>query len=162
MIKALKLVVILTAALLLQVTLLPRWVADPFQPNLLIVFVVYLGLRGGGRADWTLVLLLGLIQDSFSGIYLGLHGFCYLLVYLFLKSVADRVYADSSRLVILMVFIATVVTGLLQILLLSMFSAAPGIYASIFYALVPQGLVSALAASVMVSFPLFPFLEKHR
>lgn len=162
MIKSLQFIFVVALALLLQQTLLPYWLADPFQPNLMIIFIVYLGLRGGGRGDWLLALLLGLIQDSFNGIYLGMSGFTFLTIYFLLRSMADRLYTDNMQLMILVTFIATIGAGLLQLLLLLIFSAADGLYASLFSGLLPQGLVNALAASILFSCSIFSFLEKER
>jgi rod shape-determining protein MreD len=162
MIKFLKFSVIVAAALLLQQTLLPFWLTDPFQPNLLIVLTAYLGLRGSGGADWLTALLLGLVNDSFNGIYLGMFGFTFLAIYFLLRSMADRLYTDNIQLMILVTFLASVGAGLLQLLLLMIFSAADGLYTSLFAGLIPHGLVNALAASLLFSCSIFSFLEKGR
>lgn len=151
MIKYVWYTIVVFAALVLQVTLLPASVADPFQPNLLIIFIVYMGLResvGWGVAAY----LLGLVHDSFSGLYLGLNGFSYLIIFLVLRTVADRLFTDRRSLMILGVFAATIGNALLNLLLLALFSAAEGIYETLLQSLVPQGLVNALVASVVFTF----------
>lgn len=151
MIKFLWYAILIFAALVLQVTLFPSHVADPFKPNLLIIFVVYMGLREG--VAWgVLAYVLGLIHDSFSGLYLGLNGFTYLIIFLGLSMVADRLFTDRRSLMILGVFSATIVNGFLNLLLLFLFSAAQGIYATLLESLIPQALVNALAASVIFTF----------
>jgi rod shape-determining protein MreD len=151
MIKFLWYAILVFAALVLQVTLFPAHVADPFKPNILIIFVVYMGLREG--VAWgVLAYALGLVHDSFSGLYLGLNGFSYLIIFLGLSMVADRLFTDRRSLMILGVFSATIVNGLLNLLLLFLFSAAQGIYATLLESLVPQALVNALAASVIFTF----------
>ncbi|HEX9024809.1 MAG TPA: rod shape-determining protein MreD [Geobacteraceae bacterium] len=152
MLDSLKFILIVVVALLLQVTVLPSYLADPFKPNLLIIIVVYLGLRGGTLGG-VLAFLLGILHDSFSGVYLGLNGFSYLCIYLFLNITADRLYTDSRYLMVLVVFLATVVNGLLHLLLLSLFPNTNGIYLSILSGLIPQGLVNALAASLIFVIP---------
>lgn len=151
MIKFLWYAILVFAALVLQVTLFPAHVADPFKPNLLIIFVVYMGLREG--VAWgALAYVLGLVHDSFSGLYLGLNGFTYLIIFLGLSMVADRLFTDRRSLMILGVFSATVVNGFLNLLLLFLFSAAQGIYVTLIESLIPQALVNALAASVIFTF----------
>ncbi|MRR59208.1 MAG: rod shape-determining protein MreD [Deltaproteobacteria bacterium] len=151
MIKSLWYAILVFSALVLQVTLFPSHVADPFKPNLLIVFVVYLGLREG--VAWGgLAYVLGLVHDSFSGLYLGLNGFSYLIIFLGLTMVADRLFTDRRSLMILGVFSATILNGFLNLLLLFLFSAAQGIYATLLESLVPQALVNALVASVIFTF----------
>ncbi|CAG0988647.1 hypothetical protein GEOBC_02246 [Geobacteraceae bacterium] len=151
MIKTLWYAIFVFAALVLQVTLFPTYLADPFKPNLLIIFVVYMGLREG--VAWgVLAYVLGLIHDSFSGLYLGLNGFSYLIIFLGLSMVAGRLFTDRRSLMILGVFSATIVNGFLNLLLLFLFSSAQGIYATLLESLIPQALVNALVASVIFTF----------
>lgn len=154
MIRYLKITGWVLAALLLQMTLLPRYLQDPFQPNLLIILVVYLGLKLPHRFAGLAAFSLGILQDSFSGIYLGLHGFSYLCIYTLLSEVADRLYTDNRALFVLVVFLATLASALLNLLMLIIFSVSKGIYASLLPALIPQALVNALVASLFFSFPL--------
>lgn len=151
MIKVAWYAILVFAALVLQVTLLPAYVADPFKPNFLIVFVVFMGLRepvGWGAAAY----FLGLVHDCFSGLYLGLNGFSYLTIFLVLRLVADRLFTDRRSLMIVGVFTATVANGLMNLVLLILFSAAGGIYETLLESLVPQALVNALVASLVFSF----------
>uniref|UniRef100_A0A831UGN1 Rod shape-determining protein MreD n=1 Tax=Geobacter metallireducens TaxID=28232 RepID=A0A831UGN1_GEOME len=151
MIKFLWYAILIFAALVLQVAIFPAHLADPFKPNLLIIFIVYMGLREG--VAWGgLAYTLGLIHDSFSGLYLGLTAFSYLLIFLGLTMVADRLFTDRRSLMILGVFSATIVNGFLNLLLLVLFSAAEGIYGTLLESLVPQALVNALVASVIFTF----------
>ncbi|MFZ3209121.1 MAG: rod shape-determining protein MreD [Geobacteraceae bacterium] len=148
----LKLPVLIALTLILQVTLLPAYLSDPFQPNLLNIWVVYLGLRGKEiRFSGALSFLLGLLQDCFSGLYLGLNGFSSLLTYLILRATADRLYTGSRYLLILLVFLSTVGNGLLQLLMLLLFSSGDGLYAAILHSLLPQALLNALATSLLLN-----------
>jgi rod shape-determining protein MreD len=153
MIKFLKIVMIVYAALLVQVTLLPAYLADPFKPDILILFVAWLGLREGGWRGGVLAFLLGLIADCFSGLYLGLNAFSFLFIYLVLRKVADRLYTDSLYLMVLVVSLATFVNGFIHLLLLLLFSVADGVYATLLPGLIPQALVNALAASLLFGAP---------
>ncbi len=130
-------------------TLLPRYLLDPFQPNLIIILVVYLGLKLPHRFSGVAVLFLGLLQDSFSGIYLGLHAFSYLCIYTLLSELADRLYTDNRVLFVLIVFVATFMSALLNLLMLLVFSVSNGLYASLLPALLPQALINALVASLV-------------
>ncbi|WP_136513447.1 rod shape-determining protein MreD [Geomonas edaphica] len=149
MIAYFKIAAVVAVACLLQMTLLPRYLQDPFQPNLIIILVVYLGLKLPHRYSGVAVLLLGLLQDSFSGIYLGLHAFSYLCIYTLLSELADRLYTDNRVLFVLVVFIATLVSALLNLLMLLVFSVSNGLYASLLPALLPQALINALVASLV-------------
>ncbi len=162
MIKHLKIVMIVYAALLAQITVLPAYFADPFQPNLLVIVVVYLGLREGGWHGGGLAFLLGLVEDCFSGIYLGLGAFSFLAIYLALRRMADRLYTDSLYLTLIAVFLATIVNGLLHLLLLLLFSASEGLYRTLLPGLLPQSLVNTLAAFIVFGLPQFRAGEETR
>jgi len=162
MIKFLKTAIIVYAALLVQVTVLPAYIADPFKPNLLIVVVAYLGLREGGWGAALVAFFLGLIADCFSGIYLGLSAFSFLSIHLLLRKVADRLYTDSLYLMLLVVVLATVVNGLVHLVLLLLFSVGAGTYATLLAGLLPQVLVNALAASLLFGIPAFGVREEAR
>ena len=154
MIRYLKITGWVLGALLLQMTLLPRYLQDPFQPNLIIILVVYLGLKMPHRFSGVAAFSLGILQDSFSGIYLGLHGFSYLCLYTLLSEVADRLYTNNRALFVLVVFLATLGSALLNLLMLTIFSVSNGIYVSLLPALIPQALVNALVASLFLCLPL--------
>jgi rod shape-determining protein MreD len=148
--------------LLLQVSVFPRYFDEPFKPDLIIIIAVYLGLQESFRWGWCFTFLAGLVQDCYSGLYLGLHGFIYLAIYLFLKVMADFLYAESRYLLVVVVFLATFVDGLLQLFLLALYSTADGLYAAILPALFPQALVNTLCASLIAGMlPLAPVEEKR-
>jgi rod shape-determining protein MreD len=161
MLTALKIAFVITAALLLQVTILPVYLADPFKPNLLIIAVTYLGLKTG-RWGGFVAFALGLLQDCFSGIYMGLNGFSFLSLYLILNMAADRLYTNSRYLMIFVVFLATIVNGFLNLLLLLVFPTASGIYVTILTALIPQALVNTLFSSLLFGFHRLTALEESR
>ena len=161
MVKFLKIMIIIAAALLLQVTILPAYIADPFKPNLLIIIVTYLGLKAG-RMGVIPSFGLGILQDCFSGIYFGLNGFSYLCIFLWINVTADRLYTDSKYLMVLVVFLATVVNGMAHLVLLFLFPNTNGMYAPILSSLIPQGLVNALIASLAFSSPAVTALEESK
>jgi rod shape-determining protein MreD len=161
MIKTLTIFILLAFALLLQVTILPAYLVDPFKPNLLIIVVAYMGLNAG-RIGGVFAFGLGILQDCFSGIYLGLNGFSYLCIFMILNVTADRLYTESRYLLVLVVFLATVANGLLHLILLFLFPSTNGIYEPILTGLIPQGLVNALIVSLVFSFPAVAALEESK
>ncbi|GAM08169.1 rod shape-determining protein MreD [Geobacter sp. OR-1] len=138
-------------AFVFQITIFPAVLADPFKPNLLLVAVVWIGLTVSSLWGAALVYLFGLIQDTVSGLYLGLNGISYLITFIVLHNIAHRLYADSRYLMTLSVFITTLACGITQLILLALFSSAGGIIGTLLYSLIPQGLVNALAASLCFS-----------
>jgi len=145
LIKYLNILVLVIIGVIFQVNIFPVYLADPFKPNVLLIFVVYFGFRAGFRFGAPCSFLLGLIQDSFSGIYFGLNAFSYLLIFTFFHEVAARLYTGSRALLVLGTVLAVVLNAGIQFLLL-LLSSSEGAFSSIFGAILPQGLATALVA----------------
>lgn len=154
MLKYLNIFVLVIIGTIFQVNVFPAYLADPFKPNVLLIFVVYFGFRAGLRFGAPCSFLLGLIQDSFSGVYFGLNAFSYLLIFILYHEVAARLYTGSRTLLVLGTVLAVVINGSIQFLLLLLFSSSDGAFSSILGAILPQGLSTALvSAGVVVLFP---------
>jgi len=143
----------LVLVVILQVTVLPAYLEDPFKPNLMIILVSYLALREDlSFFGPFLVYLLGLIHGTFSGVHFGLAGISMLVIYMLLNKISDQLYTDSDHLMVVVVFIATLLDAIISLLLTLLFSASPGIYNSILTNVVPQALVNSLVASLVFGF----------
>lgn len=143
------------SAVLLQTTVLPVHIATPFKPDLLLIIMVYLALRGTFRSGAPLAWLMGLLKDVFSGLYLGLNAFTFLLIFLVIKNAADRLYAESSFLFVVTVSVATLASVTANLLLLLMFTQTPGIAYSMTAGIIPHILTNAFAASLVALLPCF-------
>ena len=152
---ALLLCCLVLASIAIQVSLLPVFVRPPFKPDLLLVIMVYLALRGSFEAGAPLAWLLGMLDDVFSGLYLGLNAATFLISFLVIKSVSDRLYADSAILFVLTVTAVTLAGFTLNLLLMLMFTASPGIAYSMLSDVIPRLLVNAFVASIVTAFPGF-------
>ena len=143
------------ASIVIQVSLIPVFVRPPFKPDLLLVIMVFIALRGSFRVGVPLAWLLGILDDIFSGLYLGLNAATFLISFLIIKSVSDRLYADSAILFILTVAGVTLAGFTLNMLLMIMFTASPGIAYSMFSDIIPRLLVNTFIASTISAFPGF-------
>jgi rod shape-determining protein MreD len=152
LIKYLNILVLVIVGVIFQVNIFPAYLADPFKPNVLLIFVVYFGFRTGYRFGAPCSFLLGLIQDSFSGQYFGLNGFSFLLIFTLYHEVAARLYTGSRTLLVLGTMLAIVMNATIQFLLLLLFSTSDGAFSSIFGAILPQGFATALVAVCVVIF----------
>jgi len=142
-------------SVVLQVAVLPVYVIDSFKPDLLLIIVVFLGLHGSFDTGTPLAWLLGLIKDSFSGLYLGLNAFSFLLIFFAIKSTSDRLYADRPGLFVLAVCSASLACCTLDLLLLLMFTNSGGILYSIFSDLIPYLLINSFTASLVTLLPWY-------
>jgi rod shape-determining protein MreD len=160
MFRLVRLSLYLVVILLLQVSLLPAWLEDPFKPNLFVILVCYIALREEGMVTGALFTYFsGLLLSAFSGLYFGLPGISYLLIYLFLKRISDQLYTESNHLIVFAVFAASVFDTLVSLLLISLFSSSSGIYGSFLSNMIPQAAVTSLVAAVI--FPAYTFLKKR-
>jgi rod shape-determining protein MreD len=153
--NALLLFFLVLVSVLLQVAVLPVYLISSFKPDLLLIIVVFLGLRGSFESGTPLAWLLGLIKDSFSGLYLGLNAFSFLFIFFAIKSTSDRLYADRPGLFVLAVCTASFVCCTLNLLLLLMFTSSGGILYSIFSDLIPYLLINSFTASLVTLIPWY-------
>lgn len=143
------------ASIVIQVSLLPVFVRPPFKPNLLLVIMVFLALRGSFKAGAPLAWLLGMLADVCGGLYLGLNAATFLISHFVIKSVSDRLYADNAILFVLTVAGVTLAGFTLNLFLTVMFTASSGIAYSMFSDIFPHLLVNAFIASIVATFTGF-------
>ena len=143
------------ASIVIQVSLLPVFVRPPFKPDLLLVIMVFIALRVSFEVGAPLAWLLGMLNDVCSGLYLGLNAAAFLISFLVIKSVSGRLYADSAILFVLTVAGVTLAGFTLNMLLIVMFTASPGIAYSMLSDIFPRLLVNAFIASIVAAFPGF-------
>jgi rod shape-determining protein MreD len=146
---------ILVMAVVLQTSILPVHLAGAFKPDLLLVAMVYLALRGPVVPGALLAWSLGLIKDVFSGLYLGLNAFSFLIIFLVIKSISDLLYAESGELFVVTVSAATLACVTVNLILLLMLTSNPGISYTMTAGLLPHLLVTAFAASLVTLLPVF-------
>lgn len=153
MFRWVKLFLYLVLVVILQVTVLPAYLEDPFKPNLMIILVSYLALREDvSYFGPLLAYLLGLLHGTYSGVHFGLAGISMLLIYLLLSKISDQLYTDSDHLMVVVVFVATILDAVTSLVFILLFSSFSGIYNSFFANLVPQALVNSLVASLVFGF----------
>lgn len=140
---------------LLQTSVLPQYLVALYKPDLLLILMVFLALRAPVSTSLPAAYGLGLLKDCLSGLYLGLNAFSFLLVYLVLKTLSDRLYVQNALLLVLTVSLSTFATMLVNALLLSIFSEAAGIFSSLMTALIPHLLINAFVASLVAILPEF-------
>lgn len=155
MIRNISVLFALVLAVVLQTSVLPVHVASAFKPDLLLVAMVYLALRGPVAQGAFLAWILGLIKDVFSGLFLGLNAFSFLIIFLVIKSISDLLYAESGELFVVTVSVSTLACVTANLILLLMLTSTPGISYSMTAGLLPHLLANAFAASIVTLLPVF-------
>jgi rod shape-determining protein MreD len=117
--------------------------------------MVYISLRGPFVPGAMMAMLLGMLNDVFSGLYLGLNAATFLISFLVIRSISDRLYADNAILFVLTVTGVTAGVFTLNLLLVIMFTTSPGIAYSMLSDIFPRLLVNAFVASIASVFPVF-------
>lgn len=142
----------LVLIVLLQVSLLPTYLEDSFKPNLIIILVCFLALRGGNTLSGAFASYFsGLINGVFSGLYFGLSGISCLLIYLFLRKISDQLYTESNHLIVVAVFVSALADPLISLILITLLSSSSGVYSSIFANMIPQAITTSLLAAIIFS-----------
>lgn len=149
----LKALCIVVSVMVLQSTIVPYYLEPAFRPDLLLVLMVFLALRASTGVSLPAAYGLGLLKDCLSGIYLGLNAFSFLVVYLVLKSLSERLYVQSNLLFVLTVAVATIASFAINLLLLLVFSQAPSLFSSFLDLLLPHLLMNAFVASLVAVMP---------
>jgi|SRR6185369_8525458 len=155
MTRYLSALIVIVIAVVVETSVLPIHMASSFKPDLLLIAMVYLALRGSIESSALLAWLLGLVKDVFSGLYLGLNAFTFLFIFLVIKSISDLLYAESSELFVVTVSAATLACVAADLILMLMLTSTAGISYSMTTGLIPHVLVNAFAASLVTLLPVF-------
>ena len=146
--------------IILQVSILPTYLEESFKPNLIVILVCLLALRGKNTVSGAFAAyFLGLVQGVYSGLYFGLSGISSLLIYFALRKIADQLYTESTHLLAFAVLVASLADSLISILLITLFSNSTGVYGSILTYMIPQAVVTSVLVAVFSS--VYPFLRRR-
>lgn len=136
---------------LLQSSVFPLLLPAGLRPNLLMILILYLGLSENFTRAVTVALLLGGIQDSFSGTSLGLYVTVDLAVLLLVRLLSEHLNTENPALLLLLIAAGTLVQNLLVGFCLMVFADAGPVLAILLPAL-PQQLFANLLAAFFVLF----------
>jgi len=142
----------LVLIIILQVSILPIYLDESFKPNLIIILVCYLALRGEKAFSCAFAAyVLGLIHGVFSGLYFGLSGISSLLIYFALRKISDQLYTESTHLLAFAVLVASLADSIVSLLLITILSNSTDVYSSIFAYMIPQAVVTSILVAVSSS-----------
>jgi len=136
---------------LLQSSVFPLFLAVGLRPNLLLILILYLGLSENLSRAVIVTLLLGGIQDSFSGTSLGLYISVNLAILLLVRLLSEHLNTESPPLLLLLIAGGTLVQNLLVGFCLITFADAGEVMRILLAALPQQLLANLVAAGVLLS-----------
>jgi len=117
---------ILTAAVVLQTTILPYLQVAGVQPDLVLLLTVCLGLLNGPREGLRVGLVGGAILDIITGRYLGLHTLSLAAAGCLTGYYGKRVFRDNILVPFTAALAATVLQQTIVLVLLKVFSGSGG------------------------------------
>lgn len=132
-------------AMLLQTAIFPVFPRLPVVPDLILVLVVYLGLRYQTVGGATGAFLLGYFLDTFSGTVLGMNAFAMTAAYVAVYLVGRRLWTDGGLPVMGLVFFAACVRELAMVFA-GMLAETPG---PVWEHVVRYGLLEAVVAALV-------------
>lgn len=138
-------------AVMLRTSIFPLFLPPGLCPDLLLCLVIYLGLSENMLRAILLTLLLGGIQDSFSGTSLGLYIFVCLAILLLVRLLSEHLNIESPPLLILLIVGGTMVQTMLLSACLVIFAEAGSVVPVLLGALPQQLLANLLASSFLLT-----------
>jgi rod shape-determining protein MreD len=132
-------------AMLLQTTLFPVVPGLVVVPDLILILVVYLGVRERTVAGAAAAFLLGYFLDTFSGTLLGLNAFALTATYLGVQWVARHLWVQRGLPVVAMVLFAALVRDAAALAV----STLVAVRVPVWHDVLGYGFAGALAAAVV-------------
>ena len=150
--------------MLLQTTIFPRLLPSEIRPNLLLILVIYLGLSESSLRAAFLTLLLGALQDVFSGATFGLYATVQMCIFLLVRLFSERLNVESRLLLLGLIGSGTILQAVLLGFFLTSFAEAGSVLAVLLANLPLQLLFNLLAGWVLLVFllKLQPLLGTRR
>jgi rod shape-determining protein MreD len=145
--------------MLLQSSVFPHVLPGNLKPDLLLVLVIYLGLREGYLRGGVVSYLLGCLKDVFAGIYPGLFGFTFLLLFYAVRGVGGRFNSENPLFLLLLTLAGTLLESALIIFSIGFFADHAPPLALIGRQLLPQVLLNLSMAILLLLF-VFPFMRR--
>ena len=137
-------------ALLLQTTVFHQAAPLNCIPDLLLIFVVCFGIFNGPIKGGCYGLLVGLVEDLYIGRLIGINALCKGVVGYIVGKFQFNVYRERVFIGVAGVFFGTIVSNLLRVLLIAIYSP-PAVF---YFDMIWQFLVQILY-NIVVSIPIY-------
>ena len=115
------------------------------QPDFLLIAVIFLSFYVRFSQALLIAFCSGFLKDSFTAGVFGSNIFSFLLITVLLEQYKRYVYREDLYLKVVLVFLACLINGLINYLvILSQFSAS--FFSSLFFIILPEGIYTTLFA----------------
>ncbi|MBN1957973.1 MAG: rod shape-determining protein MreD [Desulfuromonadales bacterium] len=134
----------------LQSSVFPLFLPPNLRPSLMLILVLYAGLSENGSRALLIGLLLGAVQDSFSGHSLGLYVSVNLVIVLSVRVLSEQLNVESTPLLMLLVAGGTLLQNFLVGLLLAILANVEPVLHILLPAIPQQLLANLVFAGVVL------------
>lgn len=132
-----------------QTTILDHLMFGKAGIELVLIFVIYAGLRIKSLQGGILSLIAGYFMDCLTGSISGLHAFTYVVLFFVSKFYFSRIQADRHLFVVLFSFISILTEGLIR---LSFYKMVYGldIFSNVLIVTLPRAFIGAILCPVFL------------
>lgn len=141
---------------LVEASVLPLFFSVNWRPSLILLLVLYAGIKEPSSSAVVTGLFLGAIQDSFCGHSVGLYVTIYLAILLVVRGLSEQLNIDSGPLLLVLVGAGTLAQNLLLWFGLTLFADTSGVWQLLLPAL-PMQLIANLISAVLLLMLLSSF-----
>lgn len=134
----------------LQMKFLPHFAIWGIKPDLFLLAVCYLGLRGGETRGALIGFALGLLEDSLSLSPLGIRALSFALVGFLLGVAGKDLFLDTALMQTLLLFLAGILSGLITLLSLNFFLIPRSLGPTFLLLILPESLLTALWGLLLI------------
>jgi rod shape-determining protein MreD len=136
---------------LIQTSVFPLFFSPGWRPSLILLLVLYIGVREHSSMAVISGLFLGAMQDSFSGHTVGLYVTVYLAILLIVRALSEHLNVESTPLLLGLVVAGTAVQNLLLWFSLTIFTETSAIFSLLLTTAPRQVIVNVLCAIVLLA-----------
>lgn len=139
--------------LTVQATLLTTPSLQRIRPDLVLIFILYLGLSYPPVSGGLVAFAFGFLMDLFSGNVLGLHTLSRTLIFYLTQFLRGRIYLEGFSSQFFFVFVFNLFEGLLLLTLLKILSPNPigNLYSLWFTVFLPRSFFTGLLGPLLFS-----------
>jgi rod shape-determining protein MreD len=145
--------------MLLQSSVFSQFLPANLKPDLLLILVIYLGIHETYVRGGLVCYLLGCLKDVFAGIYTGLFGFTFLLIFYAVRGIGGRFNSENPFFLLLLTVVGTILESVAVIFSIGFFADHTPPFLLIGRQLPAQVLLNLLAA-ILLLLCVFPFMRR--
>jgi len=151
---------IIVVGLLQSSNLLASLSIGSVKPDIVLILIIYLSLNYNLLLSETVGFISGIIEDILSKSLLGINGLILTLISFSLNRFKTKIYTEKIFSAIVVVFITSIIKGILYFLLILLFVGDINTYNFFIKIMIPESLYNSVL--VIIIFPIFRLILEGR